>query len=160
MWKKIAIAGAVTAAVLGTGGAALAESGSAGSVQLAVPTSTSAPAPTQTHTGTAAKAGRGRLGVLRRALHGEWVTKKGTGTVTHEAIRGSVTAVSATSVTVKAADNVSMTFSVTSATKIHVRAAGKGTTGTIAQVKSGAKVFVLGTGTTSLTATQILVPKA
>ena len=82
--------------------------------------------------------------------------KGSTSFVTHDAIRGQVTAVSATSITVKAADNVSETYAVTSSTKVRSRADGKGKAGSIGEVKSGDAVIVLGTGSGTLTATHVL----
>ncbi|MDQ2837442.1 MAG: hypothetical protein M3Y42_09380 [Actinomycetota bacterium] len=149
MLKKIVIAGSAAAVVLGAGTAAMAASGS----------SSPSPAPSASSTGKAAKADHGKKDQLKRALHATWVTKAGKGStsyVTHDAIRGSVTAVSATSITVKAADNVSETYTVNSTTKVHSRADGKGKAGTMSEVKSGDKVMVLGTGTSSLTATHVL----
>jgi hypothetical protein len=153
MLKKIVIAGSAAAVVLGAGTAALAASGS----------SSSAPSPSSSSSAGAgaakAKAGHAKRSELRRALHATWVTKDGKGSttyITHDAIRGEVTAVSATSITVKAADNVSETFAVNGSTKVHTRAAGKGVAGTMSQLKTGDKVLVAGTGTSSLTATQVV----
>ncbi len=153
MLKKIVIAGSAAAVVLGAGTAALAASGSSSS---ASPSSSSSAT-----TGSTAKAHGKHAGrdVLKRALHATWVTRDGKGSttyVTHDAIRGTVTAVSSTAITVKAADNVSQTYTVNSSTKVHSRAAGKGATASISAVKSGDKVLVAGTGTSALTATQVL----
>ena len=155
MVKKIVIAGMAAAAVLGAGTAALATSGlSANSASPA--SSANSAASTSPGPGKAAQANRRPgLNLARRALHATWVTRNGSsGFVTHDAIRGQVTAVSASSITVKAADNVSQTYAVTGDTKVHTRANKKD--GTIGEVKSGDRVIVLGTGTSSLTATQIL----
>ncbi|MGI8667089.1 MAG: hypothetical protein ACR2N4_13835 [Jatrophihabitans sp.] len=155
MLKKIVIAGSAAAVVLGAGTAALAASGSGSS------TAPSAAASSSATPGAAAKAkaGKAKRNELKRALHATWVTRDGkssTSYLTHDAIRGEVTAVSATSITVKAADSVSETFAVNSTTKVHTRVAGKGKAGTMSQLKSGDKVLVVGTGTSSLTATQVL----
>jgi hypothetical protein len=166
MVKKVVIAGVAAATVLGAGTAALAASGSSSSPS---PTASSGPAPGKAANGNAANgnaangnAANGKalrrpgLALARRALHGSWVTRNGSsGFVTHDAIRGQVTAVSAGSITVKAADDVSQTYAVTGDTKVHLRGA-KGQAGTIGQVKTGDRVIVLGTGTSSLTATQVL----
>ena len=97
---------------------------------------------------------------LGRALHGTWVTKDGKSTtyVTHDAIHGTVSAVSPTSISVKAADGVTETYKVTSATKVRMRTAGqkKGATSSIAQVKTGSHVVVVGTGTGTFTATHVV----
>lgn len=150
MWKKIAIGGAIAAATLGAGTAALAASGST--------TSGSPSAPSASAANGAAKHAGGRAALARHALHGQWVTGKvGSSTfTTHDAIRGDVTAVTPTSITVKAIDNVSQTYVVNSATKVRMRTAGKGADSTIGAVKGGDHVFVVGTGTSTLTATGVL----
>ena len=151
MLKKIVIAGSAAAVVLGAGTAALAVSGSN---SPSAPSSSSSTAP-----GKAKAAGHAKRSELRRALHASWVTRDGknsTSFVTHDAIRGQVTAVSASSITVKAADNVSETYAVNSSTKVRSRADGKGKAGTIGEVKSGDQVIVLGTGSGTLTATHVL----
>jgi len=153
MLKKIVIAGSAAAVILGAGTAALAASGSSSSPTAG--SSTSAKAPGNAN----GKAAHAKRDVLRRALHATWVTRDGKGSstfVTHDAIRGEVTAVSASSITVKAADNVSQTYAVTSSTKVRVRADGKGKAGSISEVKTGDTVLVAGTGTSSLTATRVL----
>ncbi len=120
---------------------------------------------------------RGRHGKLAHRLgnvaHAQWVRKDASGQfVTHSAIHGSVTAVSPTSITVKAPDGFSQTFKVSTETKVHLRgdragkaAATPGTTpapkpptaSTIGAVKVGAEVKVLGTGTGTVTATRVHV---
>lgn len=116
------------------------------------------------------KGNRGRRGTHRlgNALHGTWVTRKGamkkggTGTfVTHDAIRGTVNTVSATSITVTAADKVSETYAVTSKTRVRVFDATthKPVQASISAVKSGQKVIIAGTGKSTLTATRVVVAK-
>jgi hypothetical protein len=192
MLKKIVFAAAAAAVVLGAGTAALAASGGSGSPSPSPSGSASAPAkpgpaaPGPAAPGAAApgaahrgpKADRPALRALGRALHAQWVTRErgNAGSfVTHDAIRGEVTAVSATSITVKAADGVSQTYAVTSDTKVHLRknlpGPGKGRAhgqggngqptagapaGTISDVHTGDKVAVTGTGTSSLTAQHIV----
>jgi hypothetical protein len=163
MWKKIAIAGGACVAVAGAGGAALAASGSSTPTpgSPASSTSTSSGAPSSS-TGKHAKPDKSAAkhkgaDALRKALHAQWVTKGKDGKfVTHDAIRGSVTAVSPTSITVQSADKKSETFHLTNDTKVRIRANGKGTKGTIAQVHTGDTALVLGTGTTTLTARGIV----
>lgn len=162
MFKQIVLAGSAAAVVLGAGTAALAASGSS---PAAAPNTTASSQPATP--GSAApnskpakghKARKVANGPLRNALHAQWVTRAGKGSagfVTHDAIRGQVTAVSATSITVKAADNVSQTYTVTSATKVHTRAEAKGKTGTISEVHTGDRVAVTGTGTSTFTAIHI-----
>ena len=147
MWKKIAIGGAVAAAILGSGAAALATSGSA---VPGTPSASAAPA-----------AAKGRHPVARalarHTVHGQFVTRDDSGGfVTHDVIKGTVTSVSATSITVKAADNTSETYVVSSSTKVRQRSNGKGTASTIGAVHTGDEVAVVGTGTSTLTATGIV----
>ena len=161
MFKQIVLAGSAAAVVLGAGTAALAASGSS-SAPAAAPSGTASSqpaAPDSSKPAKAHKAGRAAKGPLRNALHAQWVTRAGkdaTGFVTHDAIRGQVTAVSATSITVKAADNVSQTYTVISATKVHTRAEAKGKAGTISEVHTGDRVVVSGTGTSTFTAVHIV----
>jgi hypothetical protein len=74
-------------------------------------------------------------------------------------IRGSVTAVSSTSITVLAADTTSETFVLNADTRVLKRTAGKpgsGAKGAIGDIKTGDQVAVAGTGTTTFTATYIV----
>ena len=147
MWKKIAIAGGVCAAVAGIGTAAVATSGS----------STTPGTPTAATPAAAGAKDHGAARALKHALHAQWVTKdKDNKFVTHDAIRGTVSAVSPTSITVLAEDKTSQTFTVNADTKVRVRANGKGAKATIGQVHSGDKALVIGTGTTTLTAKGIV----
>lgn len=155
MWKKIAIAGTTAAVIAGAGTAALAETGTSS----APPTgATTAATTTATATATAAKAAKRHPGLvrLRNLQHGTWVTGDGgSGDVTHDIIRGQVTAVSATALTVKSADNTTQTYSVTADTKIHTRAKHTGAAAT--DVKPGDTVTVSGTASgATLTAKQVL----
>lgn len=155
MWKKVLISGAVGAAILAAGGTALAASG-AGSPS---------PAPATTSSGQTAHAGHPEAAlrvraVLRRTLHATWTTGRDGSFTTHDAIRGTVTAVSPSSVTVRAADGTSETYAVTPSTKVRDKGALK-TTVSITSVHTGDTAAVLGTGTGSLTATQIVdAPKS
>jgi hypothetical protein len=150
MWKKVLIVGATTAAIVGAGTAAVAVTGN------------SSPSPSPSTSGSTGPAHHAKAGAsLRHTLHGSYVTKAGkgaTGFVTHDAIRGTVTAVSPTSITVKAADGYSQTYAVTSSTVEHLKSdgKGKGTAGQISQVKVGDKAGVVGTGTSAPTATHII----
>ena len=112
--RKVALgmAGVAAAGVLGTAGVAAATS------QNAAPTATASAAPGSGTATPADKAGTGTRHKIRRAaivrgMHGEWVVKGKDGKpVTLLTIRGEITAVSPTSVTVKAEDGVSETFTV------------------------------------------------
>ncbi|MEO6885695.1 MAG: hypothetical protein ABI232_05320 [Jatrophihabitantaceae bacterium] len=145
MIGKIAVAGVTAAIIAGTGTAAVALSGD---------TST---APT-TPASSSKSAAHSRLDRLaKHTLHGQFVTKGKAGTfITHDLIRGTVAAVSATSIKVTAADTTSETYAVTASTKVRIRANGKGTPGTIAGVQTGDNVLVLGTGSGTATATLVV----
>ena len=158
MWKKIALSGAVAAAVIGAGTASMALT--SGTTSNTVPG-------TPVAAGQPATGGGKDLGPLRRlaraqaVLHGTVVTKnpKTGDIVTHDVSHGTVTDVSATSITVKPADNTTQTFVVNSGTKVRQRTSdtkGKGTDSTISAVKDGDEVYVAGTGTSPVTATVIV----
>ena len=144
MWKKIAIGGAVAAAIIGVGTASVALTGS------------DSPSPSATSSGQH----RHPFARLGHVLHGQWVTKNKDGAVvTRDAIHGKVTAVSSTAITVKADDGVSQTYAITSDTKVRDRTKGKPRSGAdsdISKVASGDNVVVLGTGTDSLTAKVVI----
>ena len=160
MYRKIAIAGATAAVIIGSGTAALAVSGTGAPATPGSPTTPghAAPAGGHGHGHAGKKGGRGKLGkLLRHVDHGQFVTGGKDGKfVTHDVIHGDVTAVSSGAVTVKSADNKSQEFTVTSSTKVHVRTSGKGTPGKITDVHVGDTVLVAGTGTGTPSANQIL----
>src|SRR3954464_15335369 len=129
---RTTLATGVAAVALVAGGAGVAIAHAQGTDRPAAATaSPTGGATTSTGSpGAAAKAAKGGklgrdagkriLGNLKAFQHAEWVTKGDANAyVTHEAIRGQVTAVSATSVTVKSADGTSMTFAVNADTKVH-----------------------------------------
>jgi hypothetical protein len=151
MWKRVIVIGAAGAAIASIGTAALASS--------STPTPSSSSSASTSAPGSATPHKQGARGPLRRALHAQWVTRDGKndgGFTTHDAIRGKVTSVSATSITVMALDQVSQTYTVSGATKVHVRSDGRGKAGSISEIKTGDRVGVFGTGTTNLSATRIV----
>jgi hypothetical protein len=168
MWKRIAVVGATAVIIGGAGTAAFAASGTATPIpspSSSGPASGGAASPPSTATGSTAadkttESGRFRdVDRLRRAVHATWVSenKKTRTFTTHNAIRGLVTAVSPTSITVRAADSTVETYRVGSGTKVHTRtlkAAAK-----ISDVRTGDPVFVAGTGTTTLTALRVVDAK-
>jgi hypothetical protein len=129
--RKVALglAGVVAAGVIGTAGVAAA----------------TAPAPAPAASATekapaAEKAGKARGALKARGMHGEWVVKgKDDKPVTLVSARGTITAVSPTSVTVKAEDGFTLTLKVTADTKVR----GKDVDA-IGEVKAGAKGAVVG----------------
>jgi hypothetical protein len=162
MWKTIAIAGATAVVIGGAGTAAMAASGTPTPAPSGSPSSSASLNPGD---GSAAATdntqARRRLAVnrLRGAVHATWVSQnKKTGTfTTHETIRGQVTAVSATSITVRAADSVSETYLLNASTKVHSRATKAAAS--ISAIKTGDRVLVAGTGTTMLTAVRVVEAK-
>lgn len=150
MMKKTAVTAALVAAIVGGGSAALASGSSASA------------APRVASSGAGSTAGHAlkehHRSALKRAIHASWVTKdKKSGTVvTHQAIRGVATAVSASSITVKAADSTTETFRITTGTKVHLKGTPRTAAASISQVKVGDRAAVLGTGTSSLTAKRVL----
>lgn len=154
----LAIAGVAAAAVVGTAGVAAAiapdPSGS--------PSPTASPSTSAPDTGGKAP---GRVGerraklehrALGRGLHGEFVVKGKDGAyVTVVSVRGEVTAVSATSITIKAEDGFTATYAVTADTKVRGHDVDK-----IADVKVGDKGGAIGTKSGStVTARAVLVRK-
>ncbi len=141
--KRALIIGGVAVAALGAGG-----------VAWAATSDSSAGSPTVAATGAAHHAlGRAEL----RADHATWVTGKSAKFVTHQEIRGTITAVDATSITLKAADGYSETFKVDAHTKVQIRDQKKtGASASVGQLKIGEKAGVLGTGATGPTADRIL----
>jgi hypothetical protein len=155
MWKKLAIAGAVGAVVAGGTTAALAAAS-----DNSTPSSSTSLSASSSPANTPQKHRGGLAGLLLRRLeHGEWVTKSQSGTETHDAIRGIVSNVSPTSVSVKADDGFSLSFTVDKDTKVVLRENGKGSAkrGTIGDVKTGDHVLVAGVKSGStLTANHVL----
>jgi hypothetical protein len=151
MYRRVLIGGVTAAAIVGAGGTAIALTGSdttAGTPTTATTTSTSAPAVHQHR--------HPRLRILHRLVHGQIVTRNGSGFVTHDLINGTVTAVSASSIRVRAADDRTETFAVTKDTKVRVRTTTGGALSSIGSVAVGDHVLVAGTGTSTYTARHIV----
>lgn len=152
MWKPVAVAG-VAAVLIGAAGTAAVAASSTPTPAAAAPSSASAPVAAP---GSAGKAGRHDVDRLRRAVRATWVTENATtkAFITHDAIRGQVTAVSATAISVQAADKVTQTYVVGPRVTVRVRATKA--TASIADVKPGDRVLVVGTGETTLTASRVV----
>ncbi|MGH8860842.1 MAG: hypothetical protein ACRDVG_06340 [Jatrophihabitantaceae bacterium] len=153
---KIAVAGATAAAIVGVGTVALATSG---------PDPTAGAGSSTSQHGGKHHGEHALRRALRHALHGSVTTKGKDGYVTHSAVRGTVSALSATSITVKATDGFTESFTLTKDTKVRERVpnaprGSRTSPGTMSQVKSGDQVAVLGKApeksTTAPTATVIL----
>lgn len=149
----LAVAGVAAAGVIGTAGVAAATA----------PASGSTPAPTASapSSGSAApQAGDRREKLKHRALargmHGEWVVKGKDGKpVTLVSVRGTVTAVNGTSVTVKAEDGFTATFIATADTKVRGHDVDS-----MSEVKVGAEGAVVGVKSGgTITARAVLVKK-
>jgi hypothetical protein len=149
---------AITALAAGAGVAALASGGSpslaSSSGQLAA-----TPSPSASRSGYGAPGPGHRFfggfgAGVAGALHGQFVVpRSGGGYQTEDTQRGSVTAVSTSSITVKSADGFTKTYQVTSSTVVDARRDG------IGSVKDGHQVSVLATvsgGTATATSIQDL----
>jgi len=157
--RPLILAGvAVTALLAGAGVAMAATSGSPESGTAAVSpaggtVATPSPSarPDFPHLGRPGGFGIGFGGPFG-AVHGQFVVpRSGGGYQTIDTQRGSVTAVSATSITVRSADGFSKTYQVASSTNVDARRNG------IAAVKTGHQVMVTATdGGSTATATSIL----
>jgi hypothetical protein len=159
MYRRILVTGVTIAAIAGAGGTALALSGSDQSTS-GTPSATSSSSPAkagkQNQKNHKNHSGHGNK-MLRRLAHGQIVVKGKDGKfVTHDLIRGTVTSVSATSITVQAPDKKTETFAVTKDTKVRVRENGKGAAATISKVAKGDNVLVAGTGTSKYTALHVI----
>ena len=159
-----AVGGGLTVVLIGAGVLALASSASAGSASPS-PTSsgtTTSPTPGQQGPGAGQRGpgqprlwrgfGGGLGGGLGGVLHGTGVIKKTDGSFQSIAVqRGFVTAVSATSISVKSLDGFPATYVVSSTTKIN------GRNGKIADIKKGNEVAVQATVTSGTsTASRII----
>jgi hypothetical protein len=138
---------AITALAAGAGVAALAAGGSpslasSSSGQLAA-TPSASPSPSRSGYGAPGHRFFGRFGGgfgagVAGALHGQFVVpRSGGGYQTEDTQRGSVTAVSTSSITVKSADGFTKTYQVTTSTVVDARRDG------IGSVKDGHQVSVL-----------------
>lgn len=165
MFRKVAIAGATAAVIIGADTAALAESGSTSS---GTPSSSSTSSSSSSSSNSAgkdlklrrfAKKHPGIAALLsHHAVHGQIVTTDSKGNyVTHDGILGTVTAVSPTSISIKSGDNFTQTYTINSTTHVRVRTDGKDSS--ISEVHVGAKVGVVGvlaSGSTTPVATYVV----
>ena len=136
MYLKILATGATAVAILGAGTGALALSGATGTTGTSGSGSTSSASADRAH----------RLGrsLRHHAVHGQIVTHDDDGYVRHDGVLGTVAAVSASSITVRAADGYRETFVVGDTTKVRKREGGSGSTSTISAVHPGDQVAVVG----------------
>jgi hypothetical protein len=155
--RPLILAGvAVTALLAGAGVAMAATSGSPAAASPAggtVATPSPSGRPAYPHQGRPGGFGFGiGFGGPFGAVHGQFVVpRSGGGYQTIDTQRGSVTAVSPTSITVKSADGFSKTYQVVSSTNVDAKRNG------ISTVKTGHQVMVTATDSGSTaTATSIL----
>lgn len=141
-WKLVA--GGVAAAAFGAGTLATTPSLADPSAASPSPGSSQSASPGKAHA-HAKHAGFGHALVrARRIVHAEWATRDG---VHHYAIRGKVTAVSSTSITVLAHDGVRETYRVSSDTAVRVLRDGHKGKDSIGKVTVGEDALVVGKGT-------------
>jgi hypothetical protein len=133
----LGVAGVAAAGVLGTAGVAAATSNDSTPAPSAssAPSSSAAPSDKADHR----KAKRAKRALIGRGMHGEWVVRGKDGKpVTLETIRGTVTAVGSSRLTVKAEDGFTETFVTNSDTKV------RGGADSLGEIKVGAKGAVVG----------------
>lgn len=131
--RKAASVAALTVLGLTAGGIAWAESTTSPSTSAAIGASADTSSP-------AGRDGMRLRGLGRRVLHGEVVLQTRKGFVTAVIARGTVTAISGSSISVQSADGVTTTFTINAKTK--ARSAGKVIA--LGDVHQGDKVGVLG----------------
>ncbi len=147
-------AGWVTVGVIAAGGVATAATTSSSTSKAAsttAGTSAGAPAATGKHKG-------GKLGMLRgHLLHGQATVAGKDGKPTQVAgQRGTVEAVSATSITLKSSDGFQQTYVVAPTTKVRI----DGTKSTISDVKTGQSAGVIATVSGSTQTAKGIVERA
>ncbi len=154
----IAVSSVVAGLALGATGVAMAQNGgtsqapaAASSAALRPATAAPSPSPNDDRRGhmggmRGMGPGMGALGVAGAPVHGEFVVPKtGGGYQTIVVQRGTVTAVSATSITLKSADGFSQTYAVTADTLVNAARDGistikKDATATVQATRSGSSL--------------------
>jgi len=144
--KTMVAAGTLALALAGTGaGVAAAQTApTAPGPSTAATPAPASPAPGAKHTGTHTGMGKHRGG-LRRVEHGEFTVHTKTGDKVVDVQRGVVTAVNATSVTVKSTDGFSSTYTIDPTTKVRKDK----TTAAVSQIATNDRVQVMATKTGS-----------
>ncbi len=146
--RTAAIVAAWTAVgVIGVGSVGVAMAADSGSASPSPSASSSA------NPGDPPGAGHQKLHSLRsRALHGEFVVQTKDGVKTVELQKGTVTAVSTTSVTVKSSDGFTVTWTINDQTKVRKDKAPA----TSADITSGVQVRVVGPKDGSTTTARLI----
>jgi hypothetical protein len=146
MIPRIARLGAAGVLAVGAGVAGVASaSATSGATPTASATATPPPQTRQAHS-------QHRGGMLRRALHGEFVVRQKAGFTTMAVQRGVITELSVTSLTVRSLDGYSHAYAINDSTSL--RAKGQATNRDALQTGERAVVMALKTGN-RYTATRI-----
>jgi len=154
--RGVAVAGATAAVIAGAGGAALAVTGGNHGTHASASATSARPA---CHHRTPLQRARHWRRLAERVVHGQIVVHRDGQLVTHDVAVGTVSAVSATSISVHTADGTTETFAVTPTTRVRTGVSGRGRIGsraTISQVGAGDAVIVAGTGATTFTAKHVI----
>ena len=140
-----------TVAVIGIGSVGVAMAADNGSASPS--TSASASASANPGGATGGPAAKKLHGLRSRALHGEFVAQTKDGLKTVVLQKGSVTALSATSVTVKSTDGYTVTWTINDQTRVRKDKAAAAAT----DLKSGLVVRVVGPKDGSATTARVIV---
>ena len=140
-----------TVAVIGIGSVGVAMAADNGSASPS--TSASASASANPGGATGSTAAKKLHGLRARALHGEFVVQTKDGLKTVVLQKGSVTALSATSVTVKSTDGYTVTWTINDQTRVRKDKAAAAAT----DLKSGLVVRVVGPKDGSATTARVIV---
>lgn len=139
-YRKTVLVGGTVVLIAGLGGTALAATGS-----------DAAPAK---------NAGKKHYSLLQKAQHAQITTGGKRKSVTHTLWRGTVTAVSSSSLTVKALDGASQAYKLDAKTTYAERVKGKKpAASTLTKIAKGDRVFVTGTGTPTVAKRVLELPK-
>jgi hypothetical protein len=155
------VAAAVTGGVLAVGGGALAANTLISPAAATSPATATATSPATAVSASApaktAAAKHPRPAAARRVVHGEFTARTKDGYALFDTQRGTVTAVSSSSITIKSPDGFTQSYAVNPDTKVHK---GRTTVG-IGDVTANAKALVVAkVSGSSRTATQIVSPAA
>jgi len=146
------VAAWTTVAVIGVGSVGVAMAADNGSASPSTSASASASTPANGSGATGTTAPKKLHSLRSRALHGEFVVQTKDGLKTVVLQKGSVTALSATSVTVKSTDGFTVTWTINDQTKVRKDKAPAASTA----LKSGLVVRVVGPKDGSTTTARVI----
>lgn len=132
------------------------QSSPATSAYAATSLTAASPAPSTPAAGPRAKALRARLGLLRRAVHGQVTLRTRAGYTTVDFRKGKVTAVSPTSITLTSRDGTTGTFAIGSQTHVRVdrhRASAS-------EIKTGDRALVVAVQSANGTTARLVVARS